>query len=238
MFRSLAVAKHCRWIHSTGLWVHPLALLGSRHFAWFEGLHRYVYTFLLRATNSTHAHPDYLFLPTAIDVSQKQHLASVELTGTFNSTDPTQSNPFTTGTFTFIDSTSSSTTSAQVVCERAADAAWYMSTIPDWWLFLIVPCFICSLGMWTKAKLRSNQVGLTPAFSPSSTTPTTTYSSHSLRLSACSSTFPLPLPRFRMPSTTLAKRFDFPSHLAFQDHSHHKLTAPFTPSTGFLESSR
>jgi hypothetical protein len=100
-----------------------------------------------------------LIFPTAsfsaIDVSQKGPLSSVQLTGTFNSTDPTQPNPLTEGTFTFVDSSS---TDAKIVCDRAADAPWYQQTIPDWYLFIIVPCFIIALGAWTKAKLRSNQV--------------------------------------------------------------------------------
>ena len=93
----------------------------------------------------------------AMKPSSKGKMSTTSLTGTFNSSDPTKENPINNGTFTFVDSTSSTVASGNIVCERAVGAPWYMSTISPWYLFIIVPGFVVALSMWTKERIRSAQ---------------------------------------------------------------------------------
>lgn len=54
--------------------------------------------------------------------SAKGHMSTTTLTGMFNSTDPAKANPISNGTFTFVDSTESTVSSGNIVCNRPDNA--------------------------------------------------------------------------------------------------------------------
>ncbi|CED85612.1 Domain of unknown function DUF3815 [Phaffia rhodozyma] len=92
-----------------------------------------------------------VFLPSPTDGD-----SSISIDGSFFSSNTSISSPFTNGTFTFTNSTSSAS-SGTVTCSRADDAPWYLQSIHPYYLFILLPCFAFSLELWTKAKIRTRE---------------------------------------------------------------------------------
>lgn len=88
-----------------------------------------------------------------------QGLTTTTITGSFSSNNTSFDNTFQNGTFTFMNGTSSAL-SGTVSCYRnptRAEAWWYKS-VPDWWLFILVPAFAYALAIWNRADWRSKDM--------------------------------------------------------------------------------
>ncbi|WRT69350.1 uncharacterized protein IL334_006334 [Kwoniella shivajii] len=81
------------------------------------------------------------------------------ITGSFNSNNTYWDQTFNNGTFTFSNSTGSTEEATTVACYRNPDWNFWWYTEPnDYWLFLLVPAFAFSLGVWFRADCRSKDM--------------------------------------------------------------------------------